>query len=349
LRKALVAIALLLGALGAVAAAPPAPGSALRALSSAREQLLQQFEAVEKHGGRGLALDLTVRLSDDMQELSQERPAGYAAADWNARQQYLASLDAELVAQLVKGQRAAAAASRGLVERLSVSSVDGTWQPYALYVPEPRAARPSLVLLLHGRPQTEVELLSPPYFRQLADSTGTIVAAPYGRSLYDFAEPAATEAYDTLAEVSSAFHVDPSRTFLAGYSMGGFSVFKLGPMHADRWAAMLCVSGAILNSETAAVRQGFQKKPIYVVTGSADDSIPPKYGRMTAAYLQAAGLPVSFYWQERGTHALRSLMPSLTQAWRDMISGVVRRPANVQLDAGLPDRPFPVPDASLRP
>jgi hypothetical protein len=64
------------------------------------------------------------------------------------------------------------------------------------------------------------------------------------------------------------------------------------------------------------------------VTGAHDESIPTKYGEQTAAYLAGLGLPVSFYEEPRGTHALRTLVPSLQRAWDDMHAGLTR-PENV--------------------
>ena len=205
------------------------------------------------------------------------------------------------------------------------SRIDRTWQLVALYVPTTvKPSRAPLAIVLHGNPQTESELLGQPSFRALADRTGTIVAVPWGRGLYDYAEPAGTEVYDLLALLQNALPVDRGRTFLAGYSMGGFSVFKIGPRGGARWAGVLCVSGAILNSGVRAVSIAWSTTPLYVVTGAHDESIPTKYGEQTAAYLAGIGLPVSFYEEPHGTHWLRTLNSSLQRAWDDMHAGLTR-------------------------
>ena len=64
--------------------------------------------------------------------------------------------------------------------------------------------------------------------------------------------------------------------------------------------------------------------PLYVVTGANDTSIPAKYGEQTAGYLAGIGLPVSFYEEARGSHSLRTLVPSLQRAWEDMHAGINR-------------------------
>ncbi|MDQ6825696.1 MAG: hypothetical protein M3Z14_00650 [Candidatus Eremiobacteraeota bacterium] len=136
--------------------------------------------------------------------------------------QNVAILDSQLVAQLTGAQTPALGSTRGLVERLFVSRVDGTSQPYALYVPTPLPADLSVVLLLHGRLQSEAALLGGPYFRKLAQNTGSILVAPYGRDLYDFAEPAGTEAYQILDEVVDAFHVGGASRFSCRLLHGWF-------------------------------------------------------------------------------------------------------------------------------
>ena len=86
----------------------------------------------------------------------------------------------------------------------------------------------------------------------------------------------------------------------------------------------MCVSGAILNSETHLVRYAWSDTPVYIVTGANDADVPAKYGEQTAAYLSSAGLLVSFYEEPNGAHQVRTLLPSLERAWLDMHAGTVR-------------------------
>lgn len=270
------------------------------------------------------AADLELRIDDDIgMLLSGEVPDDFSQADWNARLDGIATLDSSIVSQVVAGASEPLAGSRGLVERLTLTRTDRTLQPFALYVPATTGPHPSLVVLLHGQPQTEAEILSLPYFRELADSTGTIVAAPYGRGIYDFAPPADDEVYQVAQTVASAFGVDPHRIFLAGYSMGGFSVFKIGPEHAAQWAAVMCIAGSVLNSEAQAVREGFGRTRMYIVNGSKDVNIPAIYGTQTAQWLAGVGIPTGFYQQPNGTHYLPTLMPVLGRAWHEMLGGYI--------------------------
>jgi predicted esterase len=296
--------------------------------------------------GPDLAGDLHARLLDDLARERSAAPGGYAGEDWSETVRSISALDVEGVGELLAGTAPPLVARAGLHETFVRSRRDGTWQPVSIYVPERslRDRRAPLVVALHGRPQTEAELLGQPYLRRLAESTGTIVVAPYGRGLYDFAEPAASEVYDLVEEVQGAFPVDVHRTYLVGYSMGAFSVFKIGPRGGHRWAAVMSISGAVLNSEVRAITIAWADMPTYVVTGAHDSSIPAQYGEQTASFLASIGLPVTFYEEARGEHVVRTLIPALTQAWSDMHAGVVR-PETVPKASGirLPQRPGHAP------
>ena len=62
----------------------------------------------------------------------------------------------------------------------------------------------------------------------------------------------------------------------------------------------------------------------YVLTGARDEIVTTLFPTLTAIFLRDAGIPVTFYSQSDGTHLLYSLRSILSQAWKDMESGVVR-------------------------
>src|SRR5581483_10144138 len=110
---------------------------------------------------------------------------------------------------------------------------------------------------------------------------------------------------------------------LAGYSMGGFSVFEVGPVHPDVWSGIMCISGALLGHDSHTMLAMLPRTPVYVLTGTDDDSIPTKYPTSTALFLADSGVPVSFYSQPHGTHRIVTLLPIFAQAWDDMHRGIV--------------------------
>jgi len=315
-------------------------------------EAMQRYEAsrakIEGELGRDAAGDFRRRLYDDLERPQWPPQERYAAADWAETVANVPKLDLEALDQLITGTPAPLRATPGLHEVMVPSRVDGTWQFVAVYVPPgAKARRAPLAFVLHGNPQTEAEMLGPPFLRRLADRTGTIVVVPYGRGIYDYEEPAATDVYDLLGAAQTAFDADRGRTYLAGYSMGGFSVFKIGPRGGYKWSGVLCISGAILNSGVRPVSIAWHEMRTYVVTGANDTSIPTKYSEQTAGYLASLGLPVSFYEEPGGTHMLRTLAPSLERAWDDMHAGLTR-PESVPAARGF-SAPASVPAAVLKP
>ena len=337
-------------AVRADATAGAAPKTATQIVADALIRLQAHIDVANRAMGEDQAEALGSRLADDLEAFDDPTPlAGYTKESYAERLRNAAQMDASIVDQVVAGTYEPLSGVTGLGERLVKSDADGTWQPVGIYVPRALKPNPSLVVLLHGNPQAESQLLAPPDFQMLADSTNTIIAAPWGRGNYDFYGVATDDVYQTAAEVAKAYAIEPHRVFLAGYSMGGFSVFKIGPAHGEVWHAVLCISGSILNSETSAVVRAWKYTPIYVVNGKLDDQIPPKYGEQTADWLAGQGVPTGFYQEPSGTHMIPTLMPALTRAWQDMIAGVVRNSPAVAQDAneGLPGS-LNDPDLSIK-
>lgn len=307
-------------------AASPAAGANddLLARIAARSGALQQnLQRISKVTTSEQAVDYSTRLQDDVDALQVKAlPYSYNAAEWSDAVRTNAQLDISLVDQLIAGKRAPIDPTPGVQARFAVSSSDGSWQPLAVFVPKSYRSGPApLVVLLHGHPQTETELLSSPMLRGLAEQTGSIVVAPYGRGYYDFHGVATQDVDDAVAAVESMLKVDTSRVYLAGYSMGGFSVFEVGAHRAKDWRAILCISGALLGHDASTVVATMWRMPYYFVTGTDDEAIPTQFTQTSAAYLDSRGLTVSLYIQPSGRHRLTTLRPSLTAAWLDMHKG----------------------------
>lgn len=310
-------------------------------LAHTRDRYVADIAAMAPVTGRDVAFDYVIRLNDDIAGLT----APGDASDYALR---IATLDDGVVEQYLAHAPRPLAQIRGLGATLLRSTVDGTLQPVAVYVPAgyDRARPAPLVVFLHGRLQTESQLLAKADFARLADATGSIVIAPYGRGYYDFGGSATTDIYDAVAAAKTAFAIDPRRQYLAGYSMGGFSIFEAGVVHPAMWAALMCISGGLLsNADAAAAVRELHPVPLYALTGKNDADIPTTYTAQSAGYLQFTGMPVSYYQQPDGTHRLESLTPILELAWSDMHHGVVRQaPPESALNAAPPH-----PPAGLKP
>lgn len=286
-------------------------------------------------------MDYYNRLLEDLDLLKEPAPPHYPLDVWQRLVRAQSRLDVSLATQLLTGSYRPMSEIRGAGETLVRSSKDGTMQPSAVYVPVAYSPlRPaSLVIFLHGWQQAESRLVAPEYLDAIADENGTIVVAPYGRGYYDF-NGTASDVYDALDAATRAFAIDPNKRYLAGYSMGGFSVYNIAPMHPQDWSAVMSVAGSLLASRGPHLVATMRHSRFYVLTGTRDDNVPTLYPTATAIYLRNAGLPVTFYSAPEGTHSLYTLRSILEQAWGDMERGVVRLPTGL---TGAPNLPEPVP------
>ncbi|HZY95462.1 MAG TPA: alpha/beta hydrolase-fold protein [Candidatus Cybelea sp.] len=293
---------------------------------------------VENVTGRDTTMDYYQRLLDDADLLGEPAPSSYPTATWREYVQTVSQLDLSLASQLLRASYQPMAAIRGVGETLVRSSKDGTLQPAALYVPRGYSqVNPApLVVFLHGRLQAESHLVAAQYITGLAEQTGTIVIAPYGRGAYDF-RGSESDVYDAFDAANHAFAIDPRRRYIVGYSMGGFSVFRLAPMHPSDWSAVMSIAGSLLASRAPQVLAVMRNTRFYLVTGARDDNVPTSFPTATATFLRDVGLPVAFYSEPNGTHALYSLRSILARAWTDMERGVVRSPVGLTGSPNLPE------------
>ena len=322
-------------AIAALTGAGEPLGTALRSTAATYYARAGQVAIV---AGRDTTMDYYDRLLDDAALLNQSPPKYYPAQLWQQAIQAAAQLDLSLATQLLQRSYQPMAAIRGLGETLVRSSKDGTMQPVAIYVPSQYSASTpaSLVVFLHGLQQTESHLVAAQYLRDLADATGTIIVAPYGRGAYDF-RGAESDVYDAFDAANRAFTIDPRRRYLVGYSMGGYSLFRLAPIHPADWSAVMSIAGSLLVSREPLVTTTMRDTRFYILTGARDQTVPTSYLIATAIYLRDAGLPVTFYSQFNGTHELYSLRQIISEAWNDMEHGVVRYPVGLTGASNLPE------------
>ncbi len=320
-----------------VALGAPDATQALRdQMTAAHTELIQSFSQINARSG--IAVDLEARIDSDASGIeAAEKPPWMSVADFLEYNTYLARLDASLVDQLATGRFHPLAAVRGADDTVYKTPVDATMQPLAVYVPpsyDPKKPTP-LVVLLHGRGDSENDMIASPWVRAAADAGGTIVIAPYARGDNQYVDPASTDVYAALEVGRQAFNIDPHRIYLAGHSMGGYGVFIVGPKHPDVWAAVLAASGGMVTEDINAALRGLQRIPVYLVVGSNDPIVPQGYMKKNYDMLVASGIEAHYYEQPGGLHSIGTIKDAFGRAWHDMLARTnTRSPSSI--DSVLP-------------
>ena len=155
------------------------------------------------------------------------------------------------------------------------SAIDGTEQPYRVYVPEPapQGAKLPVVIAMHGTGGNEGTLLADPRYqkgaiKKAADKHGMLVVSPYGRGITEYRGIGENDVFCVLAEVRKRFMIDEDRIYLTGHSMGGTGAAYLALHHPDLFAAAAPLAAAYSFPWLAA---NAQHVPFLWVSGAADE------------------------------------------------------------------------------
>jgi poly(3-hydroxybutyrate) depolymerase len=157
----------------------------------------------------------------------------------------------------------------GLARYAYRSPIDGSLQPYSLYLPSSYdpAKRYGLVVALHGASGNDYEMAS-----SLAPAApeDMIILAPYGRGDLGYASSGERDVMDAIDLVQARYTIDPDRVYLTGRSMGGYGSWRLGQLYPNRFAAIATFAGwTSLDCVDSLART-----PMLVVHGDADPTIP---------------------------------------------------------------------------
>lgn len=188
------------------------------------------------------------------------------------------------------------------------SSVDGSEQPYALYLPRSFEApkQYGLLLSLHsedsnhrlnltqvlgiaGRGAMAPEGAGFPTLRD----RDLIVACPLARGTMGYQGIPEQDVYDVLADVERRYPVDPDRVYLTGISMGAGGALWLAETRPDVWAgvAAMCPDGMPGTEELAA---NLLNVPVRLYHGELDTVVPVASARAWQRRLLDSGVPAGY-------------------------------------------------------
>ncbi len=93
---------------------------------------------------------------------------------------------------------------------------------------------------------------------------------------------------DSLVALS---HVDKTRVYISGLSMGGMGTFELVSRRPNTFAAAMPICGG---DNPKSVKNYVKKLPFWVFHGAKDDVVPPKFSQQMVDALKARGGTVRF-------------------------------------------------------
>jgi len=197
-------------------------------------------------------------------------------------------------------------------------TVSGRAYHYQVYVPADYASKPTwpAILFLHGAGergddgllQTNVGLA--PAIRQNPSRYPAIVVFPQVPRDSQWVGTPADMAIAALQQTMREFHVDPSRVYLTGLSMGGHGTWYVAYRHPELFAAVVPICGwvrefvmfrgsvPVVPGDSAQIMpllvQKLGKVPIWIFHGEVDQVVNVNGSREPAAALKAAGANVRY-------------------------------------------------------
>jgi predicted peptidase len=189
---------------------------------------------------------------------------------------------------------------------------------YQVYIPADYQTKPSwpAILFLHGAGergddgllQTNVGLA--PAIRQNPSRYPAIVVFPQVPRDSQWVGTPADMAVAALQQTMREFHVDPTRVYLTGLSMGGHGTWYVAYRHPELFAAVVPICGwvrefaqfrgsvPVVSGDSAQVMpmlvQRLAKVPIWIFHGEVDQVVNVNGSREPAAALKAAGADVRY-------------------------------------------------------
>jgi hypothetical protein len=240
------------------------------------------------------------------------------------------------IVSVLRGGQGYTAVQRGWFEAAFFSPVDGTAQPFSLFIPYDYDNHPEqrypLVVWLHGHGGThngeagfalgkDSDIRDRIQLKVLARGR----ASGYGAITVD-------EVMREIRQVQARYRVDAEAVHLRGGSMGGFGTFAVATAYPDLFATASPYCGG---GEGEPIEQ-MCNLPTFVHHGLADDSVPVHCSIVSVLRMQESGCPVQLYTYPGVGHDVEPAAGKVVP-W-EMLKDIRRdlQPRTVVLTGGLP-------------
>jgi len=187
------------------------------------------------------------------------------------------------------------------------SKIDGTLQPYSIYVPRDydKEVPIALFVVLHGSGVDEVSyavnvarLIS--QARVQLKIPKMMMIAPQARGLSDwYLGDSGKDVIECIEHVQKLYHVDKRNIIIHGFSMGGYGAWRLSLLYPDLFKAAVILSGAIVpppfskgeNILDLLDKADREKLNYFIVHGAKDNAVPVEAARRAVQKLEELGIP----------------------------------------------------------
>lgn len=193
----------------------------------------------------------------------------------------------------------------GYQRRAYRSKLDGTLQPYCVKIPDDMDATSDypLIVFLHGSASDETDIIG---FDQVIPD-GYIALGPRGRGLSNgfHADNAQIDIAEAIDDVVANYPIDTKKIVLAGFSMGGYGVYRTFYEAPDKFRALVVFSGLPClrgwgfevpppDFQDKALLKRFAGIPMFIFHGMQDRNCPYELTVSLVEGLRAAGAHVQF-------------------------------------------------------
>jgi predicted esterase len=184
------------------------------------------------------------------------------------------------------------------------SEIDGTLQPYTVYIPQDyNEEYPTpLFVTLHGSGVNEVQ-----YAYSMAMVLGAgrfrggipkmIMIAPQARGLSDwYTGNSGEDVIECINHIKALYSIDEENMILDGFSMGGYGAWRLSLLHPDLFKAVIIRSGAIFpppyikGENILDLLDKGKGLDFFIVHGAKDNAIPVENARRAVQKLKELGI-----------------------------------------------------------
>jgi dienelactone hydrolase len=199
------------------------------------------------------------------------------------------------------------------------------FQPYGLYIPSDYQPGTRTPLLLMGHSldvnHNEYKAVSPNLFNQLGEDRSSLVFTPLARGMDTwYINSGFFDVLEAWDDVKANYSVDPLRTHISGYSMGGYMSYRIGLLMPDRFATSTPYVGPpayqiwvppsppqppgefqFVGNSNHIVTNALNL-PFEINAGGADELVPPEGPQEQARTFRELGRPHRFYFYPNADH-----------------------------------------------